>query len=103
LNPSQLIAEGLDPLEYFLDVLNSAPPAGANAKEIIQWESIRCFAAKQALPYLHPKLTALEVTGPEGGPVQTEEVPAVSTLELARRVAVLMALASRGGDDTVSH
>lgn len=34
----------------------------------------RLDAAKAAAPYVHPKLNAVEFTGPNGGPVQVEEV-----------------------------
>lgn len=45
---------------------------------------LRFEAAKAAAPYVHPKLAAIEHTGKDGGPIQTEEL---SPTEAARRIA----------------
>lgn len=55
---------GLTPLDYMLKLMrNSALD-----------RDTRLDAAKAAAPYVHPKLNAVEFTGPNGGPVQVEEV-----------------------------
>jgi hypothetical protein len=32
-----------------------------------------CAIAKDLAPYIHPKLSAVEHAGPDGGPIQTEQ------------------------------
>jgi len=63
-------ASGLTPLEFMLDLMRGSPPEGATAVEAIAFASMRFEAAKAAAPYVHPKLTAIEHKGPDGGPVQ---------------------------------
>ena len=55
------IQEGLTPLEYMLAVLRD------EGNET----TVRMDAAKSAAPYIHPRLAAVEVTGEDGGPVET--------------------------------
>ena len=58
-------------------------------------ERLRTLAAntaKQAADYIHPKLTSTTLSGPAGGPIQTEDV---SDLEVARRIAFLLAQAAQ--------
>ncbi len=72
------------PVEYFLMVLNDKLPVLAKVKGHNQPKKdkngniiYRKFnheekmeAAKNAAPYLHPRLAAVELSGPEGGPVK---------------------------------
>lgn len=55
---------GLTPLDYMLKLMR-------NSKLDLD---ARLEAAKAAAPYVHPKLNSIEFTGPEGGPIQIEEV-----------------------------
>lgn len=55
---------GLTPLDYMLRLMRNGKLD----------RGTRLEAAKSAAPYVHPKLASVEVTGPEGGPVQVEEV-----------------------------
>jgi hypothetical protein len=57
------IAEGLTPLEYLTSVYRDV---GAD-------EAKRIDAAKAAAPYVHAKLSNIELTGKGGGPVETVE------------------------------
>ena len=43
--------------------------------------------AKDAAPYMHPRLAAVEVTGKNGGPIQTQEVRDMSDAELDAELA----------------
>lgn len=61
------IQEGLTPLEYLLRVLRD---------EGMDTET-RMDAAKSAAPYIHPKLSAIEVTGQDGGPVVIDRIERV--------------------------
>jgi hypothetical protein len=54
-------AEGITPLDYMLSVLRDETAETAQRFE----------AAKAAAPYIHPRLAAVEHSGPEGGPIQT--------------------------------
>lgn len=53
-------ASGLTPLDFMLDIMrdeDTEPHA-------------RLAAAKAAAPYIHPKLTAVELSGPDGKPIE---------------------------------
>jgi hypothetical protein len=53
-------ALGITPLEYMLDVL----------RDPNQCPDLRFEAAKAAAPYMHPRLAAVEHTGPDGGAIK---------------------------------
>lgn len=74
--------EGITPLEYMLAVLRD-PKA---SKERRDW------AAEKAAPYMHPRLQAIQHSGPDGGPIETKDV---SDLEVGRRLAYLLEKAVR--------
>jgi hypothetical protein len=59
-------ASGLTPLEYLLSVMRDS---NTDQKE-------RVAAAQSAAPYIHPKLSSIELGGPNGGaiPTKTEHV-----------------------------
>jgi hypothetical protein len=54
-------ASGLTPLEYLTSVY----------QDIGQDEAKRIDAAKAAAPYVHAKLSSVEMTGKDGGPIAT--------------------------------
>ena len=59
----EITASGLTPLEYLTQVY----------RDPLVDESKRIDAAKAAAPYVHAKLSAVELTGKDGGPVETLE------------------------------
>lgn len=59
-------AAGLTPLEYMLDILRGNPPEGADVAQKLSYEAMRFEAAKAAAPYVHPRLAAVEHSGPGG-------------------------------------
>ena len=63
--------EGITPLEYMLQVMRTPPEKTAPAEVQVEGMRLRFEAAKAAAPYMHPRLAAVEHTGPDGGPVQT--------------------------------
>lgn len=64
------MAEGISPLEYMLQVMRD--DSGHEDPRIqAQREAMRFEAAKAAAPYIHPRLQAIEHTGPEGGALET--------------------------------
>lgn len=52
---------GLTPLQYMLQVM----------RDVGQDEQRRLAAAQAAAPYVHAKLSSIEMTGANGGPVET--------------------------------
>ena len=72
-------AEGITPLEYMLKLLRDEPPADADAQVRLRYDALRFEAAKAAAPYMHPRLNAIEHSGPGGGPMSARiEVTFVS-------------------------
>ena len=61
---------GLTPLDYMLAILRDEAAESAR----------RDWAAEKAAPYVHPKLAAIEHSGPDGGPI---EVSNLSDADLA--------------------
>jgi hypothetical protein len=59
------LTSGVTPLEYLLSIMRDES-GDAHA---------RLDAAKAAAPYCHARLSSTELSGPEKGPVQTQEVP----------------------------
>ncbi len=70
------------PLEYMLGVMRDPAVDPARRDEM----------AKLALPYLHPKPTAIEHTGRDGGPI---EIADVSETDIARRIGFMLARAAQ--------
>jgi hypothetical protein len=80
---------GLTPLEVMLDNMTFAhseahrmlsnllqvgaeiPDAFDQYKELLRFRGMAQECAKDAAPYIHPKLSAVEVTGKDGGAVET--------------------------------
>lgn len=54
---AEIAASGLTPLEYMLDVM----------RNVATDEARRLEAAKSAAPYVHPRLTAMELSGAVAG------------------------------------
>lgn len=67
---AEVAASGLTPLDYMLGVMRNEQ----NSLDV------RLDAANKAAPYVHPKLAAVEHSGPNGGPI---EVANLSDAELA--------------------
>src|SRR5688572_9478176 len=76
---ARIIESGITPLEYMLDRMRDTSADYSERNDM----------AKAAAPYVHPKLAAVEHSGPGGGPMQHEDVNA-SPLELARRIAFIL-------------
>ena len=58
-----IAASGLTPLDYMISVMRDEtnPP-------------LRLDAAKSAAPYVHPKLSSVELAGKDGGPIEHREI-----------------------------
>lgn len=73
-------AEGITPLEFMLRIMRQETdhedPKIAIAREAMAFE-----AAKAAAPYVHPRLAAVEHSGPDGGaiPVAALDASSLST------------------------
>lgn len=81
---AEVAASGLTPLDYMLGVMRdegNEPHA-------------RFEAAKNAAPYIHPKLAAVTHSGDADNPVVVEDV---SDAELARRIVFLLTKGTKEG------
>lgn len=84
------IAKGGDtPLDYMLKVMRN-PKAE---------DSRRDDMAKAAAPYVHPKLAALQHSGPRGGPIPVIDLTKLSGDELDQLERIFGPLAGSGDDD----
>lgn len=54
--------EGVTPLEFMLQVMRSEPPEGLEGNALVQAMSMRFEAAKAAAPYMHPRLSSVEMS-----------------------------------------
>ena len=70
-----MLASGLRPLEYMLDRL----------RDVTEDPKIRREMAVAAAPYMHPKMSAIEVSGPAKGPIVID-----STLSPAEAYALIV-------------
>ena len=70
---------GITPLEVMLEAMRSFHGGGDMEKA--------ASIAKDAAPYMHPRLAAVEHTGKGGGPIQTQEVRDMSDAELDAELA----------------
>lgn len=68
------IAEGITPLEVMLTAMRSR----AEKKD---WDGAAAIA-KDAAPYMHPKLASVQHAGPNGGPIQTIDLSNMSEAEI---------------------
>jgi hypothetical protein len=83
----RLVASGMDPLAFMLSLMR-------NRKAPLE---MRFEAAKQAAPYCHAKLSAIEHNGADGGAVHVE-VKQYSDIEAARLIGrFLTKVASHNG------
>ena len=82
MRQAEIAASGLTPLEYLLGIMRD---------EELPVE-LRFEAAKAAAPYVHPKLAAIEHSGPDGGPIETREI---SDIDRAKAMAFLATKARR--------
>lgn len=57
-------SKGITPLEYMLKVLRD--PKSTRAE--------KAWAAEKAAPYLHPKLSTIEHSGKDGGPIKVQKI-----------------------------
>lgn len=71
----RLLASGQSPLEFLTAVYRSPEPVRADGESGIvfavrykQWMQDRLEAGKAVLPFYHPRLATVEVTGKDGDP-----------------------------------
>lgn len=68
------------PLEYMLDVMRDPKTDAARRDEM----------AKAAAPYLHARLASVSHSGPQGGPIQTEDLTGIPPQVRAQRLARIL-------------
>ncbi|MFE1598203.1 hypothetical protein [Methylobacterium sp. ID0610] len=84
-------AEGISPLEVMLTAMRRH--VGAN-----RWDDAAALA-KDAAPYMHPRLQAVAHTGPNNGPILTADLTKASDEQLDALEALLGPLAGAAGGD----
>lgn len=92
--------EGLTPLEVmlramreFIECAEQLKGDDAQARKLAALKEAAAIA-KDASPYIHPRLAAVELTGADGGPVQIND-----TERIVRINAILAAAKSRKASD----
>jgi len=63
-----------------------------------EWDAAAGIA-KDAAPYMHPRLASMQHSGPNGGPIQTVDLTKASDDDLARLEALFGPLAGAAGGD----
>lgn len=73
-------AEGITPLEVmlkamrgFVDAAEKAAKGKDSVSEVLRLMSEASAVAKDAAPYMHPRLQAIEHSGPDGKPLQAPQ------------------------------
>jgi hypothetical protein len=81
--------EGITPLEFMLNVMRKEPSADLDERGLLAAITLRFEAAKAAAPYMHPRLAAVEHSGPNGGPIASAlmNVSAQEFAEVAKSIA----------------
>ncbi|MDA0739794.1 MAG: hypothetical protein O3A59_12775 [Nitrospirae bacterium] len=69
----ELIASGVSPLEFVINLMRESKPKrlknetlAAYESRVIAWRTQTFDAARAALPYIHPRLAAVEHSGQDG-------------------------------------
>src|SRR5271154_5002150 len=83
---AEIAASGLTPLDFMLSVMRDE-----NAEL-----HVRLDAARSSAPYVNPKLSAIEHSGADGGPIKTEDVTTDD-----QRVRALRALLVKTKTETI--
>ncbi len=84
-------ATGLTPLEVMVKAMRRHAKAN-------RWDEAASIA-KDAAPYMHPKLSAVAHTGPNGGPISTVDLTNVTDDQLTALETLFGPLAGSGDDD----
>jgi hypothetical protein len=81
--------EGITPLEYMLRIMRTEPSGDMEPRELLSALTLRFEAAKAAAPYMHPRLAAIEHSGPNGGPIASAvmDVSAQEFADIAKGIA----------------
>lgn len=90
---AEVAAGGETPLAYMLRVMRDGKTKSARRDEM----------AKAAAPYVHPKLAALQHSGPNGGPIPTVDLTKLDDTQLGQLERIFGPLAGSGDDDAVDQ
>lgn len=85
----EIAKAGDTPLDYMLKVMRNSKAHPQRRDEM----------AKAAAPYVHPKLAAVQHSGPKGGPIPVVDLTNMSPDDLTRLEALFGNLAGVAGDD----
>jgi hypothetical protein len=80
--------QGITPLEFMLNIMRAEAPETEDPRLMLDAMAMRFEAAKAAAPYMHPRLAAVEHSGPNGGPIEGKTTLDVSGLSMEQLRAV---------------
>lgn len=80
--PLDVMLETMQMLWQKAQEYDAKDPDGFDSR--IGWMAKACQIAEKCAPYKHPRLTSTEVTGPNKGPLQVQELP--PDVEIARTI-----------------
>ncbi len=62
-------AAGITPLDYMIKIMREPIPAEATPEVVASLKIMKMQAAIAAAPYMHPRLSAVQMSGPGGGDI----------------------------------
>jgi hypothetical protein len=110
-------AEGITPLEVMLQAMNRflerAEELDKNDSELSEFDELgrtdkekalsmykeASFIAQSAAPYIHPKLSAIEHTGKDGGPIETNDLSKLTRDQVKSRISELLSKMTKENSD----
>ncbi len=92
---AKVAAEGVTPLDVMLRAMREH-------FEAKRFDEAAAFA-KDAAPYVHPKLATTTLQGPNGGPIPTVDLTKASDAQLDALEAIFGPLAAAGDDDAAAE
>ena len=81
----------MTPLEFMLNIMRTEPSEMLEPRELLAAQTLRFEAAKAAAPYVHPRLAAVEHSGPNGGPIQQDHALDASNMPTEVLAAIMQA------------
>lgn len=88
----RILASGKSPLEFLVDLMREPMPVRGHDENILTylkrvelWDRNRVLGAKEAAPFIHAKLSSIEVTGKDGGDINHRHRVEIEFVEAKRK------------------
>lgn len=78
---AKVASTGIEPLDVMIENMRAFHAAAGEEQDVKEAHKLRLAAqecAKDAAPYVHPKLSAIEHSGPKGGPIPITRIELVA-------------------------